>query len=94
VRAYERVWAMHLQGHAIAHIARTVGISRQTAYRYLAMSHPPERKRKYERASRPSTRISRTCDTAGARGAATPINYGGRFGQWAIRNPAAPWPIS
>jgi transposase len=53
VRAYERVWAMRLQGHDIAHIARTVGISRQTAYRYLAMSHPPERKRKYERASRP-----------------------------------------
>jgi transposase len=53
VTAYERVWAMRLQGHDvahIAHIARTVGISRQTAYRYLAMSHPPGRKRKHERA--------------------------------------------
>jgi transposase len=53
VTAYERVWAMRLQGHDIAHIARTVGISRQTAYRYLAMSRPPERKRKHERAPRP-----------------------------------------
>ena len=53
VRAYERVWAMRLQGYDIAHIARTVGISRQTAYRYLAMSRPPARKRKHERAPRP-----------------------------------------
>jgi len=53
VTAYERVWAMRLQGHDIAHIARTVGISRQTAYRYLAMSRPPERKRKHERAPLP-----------------------------------------
>lgn len=53
VTAYERVWAMRLQGHDIAHIARTVGISRQTAYRYLALSHPPERKRKHERAPHP-----------------------------------------
>ncbi len=53
VTAYERVWAMRLQGHDIAHIARTVGISRQTAYRYLAMSQPPERTRKHERAPRP-----------------------------------------
>ncbi len=50
--AYERVWAMRLQGHDIAHIARTVGISRPTAYRYLSMSHPPERTRKHERTSR------------------------------------------
>lgn len=41
VTAYERVWAMRLQGHDIAHIARIVGISRQTAYRYLALSYPP-----------------------------------------------------
>jgi transposase len=53
VTTYERVWAMRLQGHDIAHIARTVGISRQTAYRYLAMSRPPERKRTHERAPRP-----------------------------------------
>jgi len=50
VTAYERVWAMRAQGHDIAHIARTVGISRQTAYRYLALSQPPERKRTHERA--------------------------------------------
>lgn len=53
VTAYERVWAMRLQGHDIAHIARTVGISRQTAYRYLAMSRPPEHRHKHERAPRP-----------------------------------------
>jgi transposase len=52
VTAYERVWAMRQQGHDIAHIARTVGISRQTAYRYLALSHPPERTRKHERTPR------------------------------------------
>jgi len=51
VTAYERVWAMRLQGHDIAHIARTVGISRQTAYRYLTMSHPPKRTRKHERSA-------------------------------------------
>ncbi len=44
---------MRLQGHDIAHIAQTVGINRQTAYRYLALPHPPERTRRHERASRP-----------------------------------------
>ena len=52
VRAYERFWAM-LCGATTSPTSRTVGISRQTAYRYLALPHPPERKRKHERKPRP-----------------------------------------
>lgn len=53
VTADERVWALRLHGHDIAPIARTVGISRQTAYRYLSMDRPPVRVRRPQRAGRP-----------------------------------------
>jgi len=53
VAAYEAVHALHGKGAAVADIARTVGISRQTAYRYLLMSGPPtRRRRRFERRDR------------------------------------------
>jgi transposase len=45
VTRYERVWSLHARGYDLAHIARTVGVSRPTVYRYLSMDRPPERKR-------------------------------------------------
>jgi transposase len=41
---YERVRALHANGACVAHIAREVGISRMTVYRYLR-DGPPQRKR-------------------------------------------------
>ncbi len=53
VAAYEAVHALRAKGADVADIARTVGISRQTAYRYLSMSSPPERRRRrFERRDR------------------------------------------
>ena len=53
VAAYEAVHALHGKGAAVADIARTVGISRQTAYRYVSMSGPPaRRRRRFERRDR------------------------------------------
>ena len=45
VARYERVRALHQRGADIADIARTVGMSRRTVYRYVRMDGPPERKR-------------------------------------------------
>jgi transposase len=45
VARYERVRALHEKGADIADIARTVGMSRRTVYRYVRMDGPPERKR-------------------------------------------------
>jgi transposase len=42
---YEAIRALHEKGADIAHIARTVGVSRRTVYRYVRMDGPPERKR-------------------------------------------------
>jgi len=53
VAAYEAVHALRTKGADVADIARTVGISRQTAYRYLSMSGPPaRRRRRFERRDR------------------------------------------
>jgi len=41
---YERVIAFHAKGVEIADIARAVGISRTTVYRYIRLDGPPERK--------------------------------------------------
>lgn len=41
---YERVIALHATGVEIADIARMVGISRTTVYRYVRLDGPPERK--------------------------------------------------
>src|SRR4051794_20799407 len=41
---YERVRALHANGACVAHIAREVGISRMTVYKYLREG-PPQRKR-------------------------------------------------
>jgi transposase len=41
---YEQVRALHAKGASVAQIARTVGISRMTVYRYLREG-PPQRKR-------------------------------------------------
>jgi len=45
VTAYERIHTLRAAGADIAGIARTVGVSRETVYRYLQMPQPPERKR-------------------------------------------------
>jgi len=53
VAAYEAVHALRAKGVDVADIARTVGISRQTAYHYLSMSSPPaRRRRRFERHDR------------------------------------------
>jgi transposase len=49
VTAYEAVCALHGKGAAIADIARQVGVSRRTVYRYLHLGAPPERKRPQRR---------------------------------------------
>ena len=45
VAAYDAVCDLHAKGADIADIARTVGVSRRTVYRYVGMGSPPERKR-------------------------------------------------
>jgi len=53
VATYEAVHALRTKGADVADIARTVGISRQTAYHYLSMSSPPaRRRRRFERRDR------------------------------------------
>ncbi len=54
---YERVVALHAKGAEIADIARAVGISRTTVYRYLRLGGPPERKQ-----PRPRRRQHRVLD--------------------------------
>lgn len=44
IEAYTQVHHLHAKGADLADIARVVGISRRTVYRYLAMPLPPERK--------------------------------------------------
>lgn len=44
VARYEAVLALHAKGADVADIARAAGISRTTAYRYLRLGGPPERK--------------------------------------------------
>jgi len=51
VAAWEEVRRLHAAGADIADIARTVGMSRTTAYRYLRLRDPPERKRPRPRAT-------------------------------------------
>ncbi len=46
VAAYEAVHALRAKGAGVADIARTVGISRQTAHHYLSMSTAPARRRR------------------------------------------------
>jgi transposase len=43
---YEAIQALRAKGMDVADIARTVGVSRQTAYTYLHMAGPPERRRR------------------------------------------------
>lgn len=43
--AYATVHELHTNGADLADIARMVGVSRRTVYRYLGMDCPPERKR-------------------------------------------------
>jgi len=45
VTAYERIHTLRAAGADIAGISRTVGVSRETVYRYLRMPQPPTRKR-------------------------------------------------
>jgi transposase len=53
VAAYEAVHALRATGADVVDIARTVGISRQTAYRYVSMNDPPaRRRRRFERRDR------------------------------------------
>jgi len=54
---YERAIALHAKGAEIADIARAVGISRGTVYRYLRLGGPPERKQ-----PRPRRRQHRVLD--------------------------------
>jgi transposase len=42
---YEAIHQLHTAGADIAHIARTVGVSRETVYRYLRLPGPPARMR-------------------------------------------------
>ncbi len=49
LRAYP--WARRAQGYALAHIARTVGVSRPTVYRSLSMDRPPAIRRHRRRRS-------------------------------------------
>ncbi len=51
ITAYERVWALRAQGYSLAHIARTVGVSRPTVYRYLSLDRPPAIRRHRRRRS-------------------------------------------
>jgi transposase len=51
ITTYERIWALRAQGYDLAHIARTVGVSRPTVYRYLSLDHPPDIRRHRRRKS-------------------------------------------
>lgn len=51
VAAYEAVQDLHAKGVDIANIARRVGVSRRTVYRYLRLDGPPTRKRPVRRPS-------------------------------------------
>ena len=51
IAAYEAVRDLHAKGVDIAHIARRVGVSRRTVYRYLSLDGPPARKRPVRRPS-------------------------------------------
>ncbi len=51
IAAYEAVHDLHTKGVDIADIARRVGVSRRTVYRYLSLDGPPERKRPVRRPS-------------------------------------------
>jgi transposase len=42
---YEAIHQLHTAGADVAHIARTVGVSRETVYRYLRLPGPPARMR-------------------------------------------------
>jgi len=55
VTAYKTAHTLHANGADVADIARTVGLSRRTVYRYLNLDGPPERKRPI-RAPRPERR--------------------------------------
>ncbi len=59
VTAYKTVQTLHAHGADVADIARTVGMSRRTVYRYLSLDGPPERKRPI-RAPRPERRAWET----------------------------------
>ncbi|HEU5422431.1 MAG TPA: ISL3 family transposase [Nitrolancea sp.] len=48
---YEAIHQLHSAGADIAHIARTVGVSRETVYRYLRLPGPPARMRLPARAA-------------------------------------------
>lgn len=52
VAAYEAVRDLRAKGADIAEIARRVGVSRRTVYRYLSLDGPPARKRPVRRPSR------------------------------------------
>jgi transposase len=45
VALYEQIHALHARGNEVVTIARALGASRRTVYRYLCLAHPPERKR-------------------------------------------------
>jgi transposase len=47
VAQYEQIVRLHDAGAAIKQIAQTVGVSRETVYRYLSLAAAPERKRPY-----------------------------------------------
>ncbi len=49
VSQYEEIRRLHRAGADVADIARTVGVSRRTIYRYRELPEPPERKRPKER---------------------------------------------
>ena len=45
IELYEKIKHVHAKNVDVAAIARHVGVSRQTVYRYLHMKHPAERTR-------------------------------------------------
>lgn len=49
---YEAIRRLHTAGADVADIARTVGVSRRTVYRYRQLEHPPERKQPRPRRTR------------------------------------------
>lgn len=53
VATYDAIHALRAKGADVADIARTIGVSRQTVYRYLHMTHPPARRpRRFARRER------------------------------------------
>ena len=79
---YEAIHQLHTAGADVAHIARTVGVSRETVYRYLRLPGSP------------STRTSPTWSGAGPRGAATGSACGARSASKASPTPTAAWRAS